>query len=77
MHHTVKALKKFHLHCCCIWGILVKTLTDPQYFSEGYFTETILFFPYHDTSCNFRRFDFYLEKSFIEIACIFLHKFRL
>ena len=33
-------------------------LTDPQDLSESCFTETLLFFPYHDISCNLSSISF-------------------
>ena len=58
-------------------------LTDPQDFSGSYFTETLLFFPYHDIRCNVsgicficRRFNVNLERSFIERVCIFCTNFN-
>ena len=60
------------------YGTLNYYSTHPQDFSGSYFTETLLFFPYHDISCNFSsiyfilgRFHVYVEESFIERVCIF------
>ena len=69
MHHNAKALKKFHLYVnnqffsdyYCVWDILVNyCLTDCQDFSESYFTETLLFFPFYDICCNFSSISFIL-----------------
>ena len=76
MHHTAKTLKKsiykltiissmiVLMSCSIIMAILVKTfnyrLAYAQDFSVCYVAETLLFFPYHDLSCNFSSICFIL-----------------
>ena len=76
MHDTAKTLKKsiykltiissmiVLMSCSIIVAILVKTfnyrLTYAQDFSGSYVAETLLFFPYHDMSCNFSSICFIL-----------------
>ena len=63
-----------------VWDILVKALTyyltDSQDFSGCYFTETLLFFPYHGISCNFSNICFILGFIFTWKK-VLLHEFQL